>query len=119
MSAVADTVVTAGTSALTKESNPLAVAATRLTLMSQDPEGYAKACSALASATQKLDIEKVTARTLIITGEEDKVGTPEVCGEMAKRMGNCEVVVLKGVGHLHVFEDVKRVAEAVGRFLKQ
>jgi pimeloyl-ACP methyl ester carboxylesterase len=119
MSAVVDAVVSAGTSAHTQSHNPLAVAATRLSLLGQDPESYAKACSALARATQKLNIENVTARTLIITGDEDKVSTQEMCAEMGRRMRSCEVVVLKDVGHWHVFEDAGGVAKAVSGFLKK
>lgn len=119
MAAVVDAITTAGTSAKTKDSNPLAVAAVRLSLLGQEPEAYAKACSALAGATDTLEIGKVVARTLIVTGDEDKVSPPALCWKMQKEMGErCEVVVLEGVGHWHVFEDVKGVSEAVGAFLK-
>ena len=109
MAAVVDAVTAAGTSSKTKESNPLAVAAVRMSLLGQEPESYAKACAALAGATQKLDIEKVEARTLIVTGEEDKVSPPALVQKMEKAMGRCEVVLLKDVGHWHVFEDSKGV----------
>ena len=118
MAAVVDAIVAAGTSIQTKDSNPLAVAAVRMSLLGQEPESYAKACSALAGATQKLEIEKLEARTLIVTGEEDKVSPPALCQKMGKAIRECEVVVLKDVGHWHVFEDVIGVSEAVGRFLK-
>jgi pimeloyl-ACP methyl ester carboxylesterase len=118
MAAVVDAVVTTGTSAHTKESNPVAMAAVRMSLLGQDPEAYAKACSALAGATQKLDIENVSARTLIITGAEDRVSPPEACLKMSKAMKNCEVVTLKDVGHWHIFEDARGVAGAVDSFLK-
>ena len=36
--------------------------------LGQDPDGYAKACSALTSATEELGIGKIDAQTLIVTG---------------------------------------------------
>lgn len=65
--AVVDAVASAGTSAKTQAENPLAVAAVRSSLLGQDPEGYAKACSALAEATAELDISAVDAETLILS----------------------------------------------------
>jgi pimeloyl-ACP methyl ester carboxylesterase len=119
MMAVVDAISTAGTSERTKAQNPLALTAVRLSLLSQDPEGYAKACSALAGATTAFDIEKIQARTLIITGDEDKVSPPDLCRKIKERVPNCvDVVVLKDAGHWHVYEDIARVSTAVGEFLK-
>jgi len=121
MVGVVDAVATAGTSEKTKIGNPMAVTAVRLSLMGQDPEGYAKACSALANSTAvALDIEKVKARTVIITGSEDKVSPPALGEKMKTRMPNCEeVVVLEDVGHWHLFEDTHQVSQAVLRFLNK
>lgn len=118
MTAVVDAVVTAGTSSKTKLTNKIALAAVRLSLLSQDPEGYAKACSALAGAIDILNIEKIEADTLIITGDEDKVSPSDLCKKYAQRIRNSrDPVVLQGVGHWHGFEDVVGVAQAVRGFL--
>ncbi|KAF5000637.1 hypothetical protein FDECE_11174 [Fusarium decemcellulare] len=117
MRAVVDTVVDAGTSSHTKETKPIAVTAVRLSLLGQDPESYAKATWALAGATQKLDVESITAKTLIITGDEDKVSPPALCDQYANRIKDSEVAVLIDVGHWHVFEDVDAVADVVQEFL--
>ncbi|CAD0110487.1 unnamed protein product [Aureobasidium uvarum] len=120
MSAVVDAVVTAGTSAKTKSHNPLAIAATRLSLLGQDPEGYAKACSALADATTKLDFAAIKPQTLIITGSEDKVSPPQLCEGYASSLPQgSSVEILEGVGHWHVFEDVEGVKHAVSGFLSK
>ncbi|TKA77634.1 hypothetical protein B0A49_04198 [Cryomyces minteri] len=109
---------TAGTSEHTKKNNPVALTAVRLSLLGQDPEGYAKACSALAGATLPLDMSRVDAETLIVTGDEDKVSPPSMCEEMAKAVRKCrDVVVLENTGHWHVFEDAPGVADAVRKFL--
>jgi len=119
MMGVVDAVVTAGTSERTKAQHPVGLTAARLSLLSQDPEGYAKACSALAGATIAFDLGNVQARTLIITGEEDKVSPPALCEKMKSAMPACEdVVVLKDVGHWHLFEDAAGVSAAVNKFLK-
>uniref|UniRef100_A0A0C4DJ50 Bifunctional 4-hydroxyphenylacetate degradation enzyme n=1 Tax=Fusarium oxysporum (strain Fo5176) TaxID=660025 RepID=A0A0C4DJ50_FUSOF len=117
MRAVADAVVDAGTSGHSKQMNPTAIAAVRLSLLGQDPESYAKATWALAGATQELKVEQIQAKTLIITGEEDKVSPPSLCEKYASRIQDAQLVVLNNVGHWHVFEDVGGVAQAVDKFL--
>ncbi|KAJ0155434.1 Bacitracin synthase 3 [Fusarium oxysporum f. sp. albedinis] len=97
--------------------NPTAIAAVRLSLLGQDPESYAKATWALAGATQELKVEQIQAKTLIITGEEDKVSPPSLCEKYASRIQDAQLVVLNNVGHWHVFEDVGGVAQAVDKFL--
>jgi pimeloyl-ACP methyl ester carboxylesterase len=116
--AVVDAVVDAGTSSHSKKANPTAIAAVRLSLLGQDPESYAKATWALAGATQKLNVEAIEAKTLIVTGDEDKVSPPTLVEQYAGRIKDSKAVVLKNVGHWHVFEDVDGVGEAVGEFLK-
>ncbi|KAK2668089.1 Fumarylacetoacetase-like, C-terminal domain superfamily [Fusarium oxysporum f. sp. vasinfectum] len=105
------------TSGHSKQMNPTAVAAVRLSLLGQDPESYAKATWALAGATQELKVEQIQAKTLIITGDEDKVSPPSLCEKYASRIQDAQVVVLNNVGHWHVFEDVGGVAQAVDKFL--
>lgn len=118
MAAIVDAVVTAGTSEKTKSANQLAVAAVRLSLLGQNPEGYAKACGALAGATSKLDFSQIKAETLIITGTEDKVSPPQLCEGYGKALPkSAGVNVLENVGHWHVFEDVQGVSKAVSTFL--
>ncbi|KAH7066418.1 fumarylacetoacetate hydrolase-like protein [Paraphoma chrysanthemicola] len=115
MAGVVDAVATAGTSEKSKTS--IAVAAVRLSLLSQDPEGYAKACTALASA-DGLDFAAIRARTLIVTGSEDKTSPPQLCEKYVEQMqGNAELDILPEVGHWHVFEDTLGVAKAVQSFL--
>lgn len=119
IASVVDAVVATGTSERTKKENPLAIAAARLSLLGQDPEGYAKACTALAgSVNDKLDFSSLKPQTLIITGDEDKVSPPQLCESYGNSISNSKgVKVLSGVGHWHVFEDVNGVALAVKKFL--
>lgn len=119
MAAVVDTVATAGTSEKTKKSNALALTAVRLSLLGQDPEGYAKACSALAkSASTTLDFSEIQAETLIATGTEDKISPPQLCEKYQSQLKSCKGVhVLQEVGHWHLFEDPDGVAKAVSGFI--
>jgi pimeloyl-ACP methyl ester carboxylesterase len=117
MGEVVEAVVTAGTSDATKQQNLVALAAVRLSLLGQDPEGYAKGCTALAmSAEETLEWKRIQTQTLIITGDEDKVSPPQLCERM-ELPNKLPPVILEGVGHWHVFENVQGVAKAVETFL--
>ncbi|KAI7971731.1 hypothetical protein EIK77_002732 [Talaromyces pinophilus] len=120
MLAVVDAIVSAGLSSKTKASNPLAVTAARLSLLGQDPEGYAKACMALArSAGEILEVSQLPAecKTLILTGTEDAVSPQAVCSAYGQDIKSSEVKILDDVAHWHLFEDVKGVSDAVYSFL--
>lgn len=118
---VALQIAVAATSNKTRTQNPLALTAVQMSLLSHDPEGYAKGCTALAGAKDlNIDLGEVGKRvesTLIITGAEDKVATPANVDMLAKTLSNAEVVILPDVGHWHVFEDVDGVSEALASFL--
>jgi pimeloyl-ACP methyl ester carboxylesterase len=79
-----------------------------LSLLGQDPQGYAKSCAALAgSVADSLDFSRIKAKTFLLTGAEDKVSTPELCARYATAMQGvaADAVVLPSVGHWHVLED--------------
>ncbi|KAH7128763.1 fumarylacetoacetate hydrolase-like protein [Dendryphion nanum] len=117
LAAIVDTVVTTSTSDKTKSTNPLAVGAVRISLLGQDPEGYAKACGALVGA-KDLDFSRIQAQTLIITGSDDEVSPPHLCEKYVDALkGRASLKVLESVGHWHVFEDLNGVKEAVEGFL--
>jgi pimeloyl-ACP methyl ester carboxylesterase len=118
MVAVVDAVVTGGTSSKSKLEKPVGITAVRQSLLSQDPEGYAKGCTALAGASVAIPVQQVKATTLIITGDEDKVSPAPLCEQYASQIKGSKVQVLLGVGHWHIFEDPKGVADAVRMFLE-
>ncbi|KAI0964927.1 hypothetical protein F4678DRAFT_476991 [Xylaria arbuscula] len=117
LSAVVDEAVSRETSEYSKKNNPLAIAAVRLSLLSQDPEGYAKACGAFVGATEDLEFGKLSAGTLIVTGRNDEVSTPGVCETYRDVISNSQLVVLENAGHWLVFEDAPGVANAVKEVL--
>ncbi|KAL7269670.1 hypothetical protein RUND412_007651 [Rhizina undulata] len=118
MAAVADAVVNAATSAQSKEKNPMGVEYVRTLLLGNDPEGYAKGCTALASFDAgELDLAKVSnnaKKILLIAGSEDKVAAVPAVEALGTKLGG-HVTVLEGVGHWHVLEDLKGMAIALGQ----
>lgn len=114
MLAVVDAIIQAGLSAQVRANNPLAVTAVRLSLLGQDAEGYAKGCMALAaSARETLNFGKLKCSVFIVTGEEDRVGSVEVCERYAGQVEDGKVDMLRGVGHWHLLEDVQGCVDAV------
>ena len=107
-----------GTSRRTQETNPLANTAIKISLLSQDAEGYAKALQALVDA-KELDVGAIEAKTLIITGSEDEHSPPQTCEAYVAAMKNASVQVLQDVGHWHLFEDCSGVANAMEHFLEE
>ncbi|KAH4040822.1 hypothetical protein HBH69_066170 [Parastagonospora nodorum] len=107
-----------GTSRRTQETNPLANTAIKMSLLSQDAEGYAKALQALVDA-KELDVGAIEAKTLIITGSEDEHSPPQTCEAYVAAMKNASVQVLQDVGHWHLFEDCSGVANAMEHFLEE
>jgi pimeloyl-ACP methyl ester carboxylesterase len=102
-----------------RTTNQLAITAAKLSLLGQDPSGYAKACMALANAKQ-LNLGAIQPQTLIVTGSEDTISPPDLCERHESAMrGRASVRILNDVGHWHVFEDCSGVAKAVEEFLGQ
>lgn len=102
-----------------QKKNPVCISAVRLSILSQDPEAYAKTSWSLTKTINALGrLEEVRAQALIITGGEDTVSTPELSSEYASRMRSATVHVLQNVGHWSVFEDVDAVAKVVAEFLQ-
>jgi pimeloyl-ACP methyl ester carboxylesterase len=111
MITIADEAVCNEMSRETKTSNPLAVAAVRMLLLGQDPEGYAKACTAFADA-ERLILKKDKMAVAIVVGRDSSLepswslindGTP--------------VHNLRSVEHWHILEDLQGVAAATKKFL--
>ncbi|KAK1701190.1 hypothetical protein BDP55DRAFT_722430 [Colletotrichum godetiae] len=119
LSEIIDNVVATQVSGHTKRNNPLAVAAVQLSLAGQNPEGYAKACSAFASneAIDLQGLEGLDVETLLVTGEEDSISSPAVVKDYVQRINGSRKTVLPNVGHWHVFEDFAGVGQRLREFL--
>ncbi|KAF2636992.1 2-keto-4-pentenoate hydratase [Massarina eburnea CBS 473.64] len=116
MSAIADTIAPL-TSTSTKPplQTVLAEAMLRTSLLGQDPEGYAKGCTALAeSGRMRFELGDVRARTLIVAGGGESGGVAE---GWAGRIGGAEVRGLEGWGDLVGWVGLEGVVQVVGGFL--
>lgn len=88
-----------------------------MSLLGQDAEGYEEACAALAGA-QRPDFAAIQAKTLLVNDSEDKVSPSQLCEKYVQEMmGMLNLQVLESVGHWHVFEDLKGVANVVQQTL--
>jgi len=115
MSSIID-VAASGISQKTQTSRPLAKAAIRATLLSTPPKGYSAACLALAKAVDP-DYSKITSKTVILAGSEDKVTPPDILEFFKRSIVGSEVMVLEDVGHWHLLEDVEGTAKALISFI--
>jgi 3-oxoadipate enol-lactonase len=101
MQEIVESLLKAALSGDTRERQPLAVAFVRESLMRQDGEAYARSCDALAEAPAAA-VERITAPTLLVTGDEDGVAPPLSVRAMAERLQSSRgtrVVVLPRCGH--------------------
>ncbi|KAI1615973.1 putative fumarylacetoacetate hydrolase [Exophiala viscosa] len=115
---VAKAVANAGTSDRTKSHQSGGFAAVLTSLLSQDPESYAKGCTALASARElQVDLGQIRSKVQIIGGDEDKVSPPAYTQELTQLLPNATLATLKETGHWHTFEDIEGTASALESFL--
>lgn len=116
-SGTADAVSDAGTSSATKMFQPVAYTAVRSSLLNTNPEGYAKACTALAGC-EALAIEKLTMPVLVMTGDEDKTAPVQaVTANVHEKLPDSRLEVLRCTGHWHVYESPEGVSRAMRSFL--
>lgn len=116
MAGIADQIVQAATASHTKQSNPVAVALVRETILRQDPAGYAANCEALAAA-EAADAGRIACPTWLITGEDDVVAPPSVARGLAERIAGARVGILPRCGHWTSFEAVGEVRALLRDFL--
>jgi len=113
MQEIADAIVKAATSGQTRAERPASIALIRESIMRQSPEGYARNCEALAAATAA-SVESLRIPVLLLTGDEDGVGTPAGAQALAVRLTDARVFVLEGCGHWTTCEkpfECRRVLE--------
>ncbi|KAE8377995.1 Alpha/Beta hydrolase protein [Aspergillus bertholletiae] len=81
--------------------------------------GFSRANQAVVAwGTRDMCLEDLTCKALLITGDKDMVGAPSQTMQMARRMANAEVVILNGVGHHPVWEDISTTGQLIDTFLK-
>lgn len=116
MSAIAEGIAQGATSDQAARHNSLVRPLVRELLLGQNAEAYARACEALAAADNP-DLSKITAKTLLITGDEDKVSTPATNEAIEAELADAERHTITGIGHWTVLESPDFVADYVRTFL--
>ena len=115
MAAIADAIVTAGTSDDTKANNLVAASFVRESIMAQPAEGYARACEALAALT-RADLSALHCSALLLTGDQDRTAPPDTGSALAATIHGAEFRVLDGCGHWASIERAKQVNYAMTLF---
>lgn len=114
--AVAPTIARASLADRTRTERPHAAALVRALLMSQDAEGYAANYEALAGATDPGPVDP-RFPTLLVVGEEDRIGPPEVSRGIAAAHGSAQLVELPACGHWPMVEAPEATLEHLEPFL--
>jgi 3-oxoadipate enol-lactonase len=115
--AVAPGVVANALAEDTRRNRPEVAAFVRELVMRQDPEGYARNCEALAGAGDPGPIDPGLP-LLLVTGDQDKVGPPEVSQQLAAAHGNAQLEIVPGVGHWTALEAAAAVTDQLTKFLQ-
>lgn len=120
MIAVADTIVQNATAPAARAANPLVAATVRELLLGQDPEAYAQACEALASA-EGPELARIKADTLLLAGKDDKVSPQATLDGMKSGLAGktIEVDTMADCGHWTVTEAPAIVAARTLAFLRE
>jgi 3-oxoadipate enol-lactonase len=82
-------------------------------------ESYRKTLEASVAQDREAPIEEIRVPTLIVSGEEDKVYSPELARAMAARIPGAELAMMKGAGHLANLEQPEEFNRLLLGFLKR
>ncbi|MGQ0652384.1 MAG: alpha/beta fold hydrolase [Betaproteobacteria bacterium] len=80
-------------------------------------ESYLKTVQASTEQDLAAPIESIRAPTLIVTSDEDRVYTPDIARDMAKRIPGAELAMIEGAGHLSNVDQPERFNKVVLDFL--
>jgi 3-oxoadipate enol-lactonase len=80
-------------------------------------ESYLKTVEASAAQDRAAPIENIRAPTLVITSEDDRLYTPDIARDMARRIPGAQLAMIEGAGHLSNLEQPERFNKVVLDFL--
>lgn len=102
----------------TRRSRPGVVEEVREMMADADAEGVARALLAMrARPDSRPLLPKISVPTLVIVGDEDTLTPIEESRTIAEGIGDAELAVISGAGHLSAIEDPESAAEAIEIFL--
>lgn len=73
---------------------------TRDTLLANDPASFVNCYRVFATADAELDLDRITAPALAVTGEHDPGSTPEMTHRLAAALPDCTAAVVPGARHM-------------------
>lgn len=114
----AEMISNAALSASTKEQQPVTVAYVRDSIVSQDAEGFARNCIALAEA-QSAQLHLVQCPTLIINGDEDIVTPLSGARSLASKLKTVRVETLSRCGHWPTLERSEQCQRLMRDFIER
>jgi 3-oxoadipate enol-lactonase len=80
-------------------------------------DSYLKSLEASVTQDRAAPMERITVPTLVITSDEDRLYSPALARDMARRIPGAELVEITGAGHLSNIEQPARFNEVVQDFL--
>lgn len=103
----------------TRTSSPEVVGATKKSMANPDA-GFIGALEAMKNRPDSTDdLSSINVPTLVIVGENDGVTPPEAARKIHEHIGDSQLVVIPGVGHLSNLEAPDEFNKALGDFLAQ
>lgn len=78
---------------------------------------YEKTLEASVAQDRAAPVEKITAPTLVIAGEDDTVYPPKLARELARRIPGAELLIFERTGHLANLEQPERFNRVLFDFL--
>ena len=80
-------------------------------------DSYLKTVEASTAQDVNAPIENIRAPTLVVTSEDDRLYTPDIARDMARRIPGAELAMIEGAGHLSNLEQPERFNQVVLDFL--
>jgi 3-oxoadipate enol-lactonase len=102
-----------------QDTHPEIVERFRAMLESSPPEGYAASCDALAGVDLTARLRAIAAPTLVVTGSDDPVVTPEAGAALAASIPGAAHVVVEGAAHIANIEQPDAFTAALLRHLSE
>ncbi|MEV7964463.1 4-carboxymuconolactone decarboxylase [Sphaerisporangium sp. NPDC088356] len=87
------------------------------TLLGADPESYALACEAISAFDLRDRLQRITARTLVIAGDQDPSTPVEHAETLVEGIPNARLAVVAEAAHLANLEHADVVSGLISRFL--
>jgi 3-oxoadipate enol-lactonase len=91
----------------------------RRSFLAGDGAGYGLACGALAEADLTGDVDRITAPTLVVCGEDDAPPFVAAARDLGERLPDARVVWLSPARHAGVLEQPEQFRDALVPFLRE